>query len=106
MEIRKTWTRSICFSIENHVLIVNVLRWLRGVGIWKSLGKGMVIVGMLFFCFFFLFSYDACVQWFPEGTGIVLGFFKQRQAKENKSSVVIFFLFLWANAQHVLRFSL
>lgn len=38
---------------------------------------------VLFFLFFLiLFSYDACVQWFPEATGIVLGFFKQRQTKE------------------------
>jgi len=85
MEIRKTWTRSICFSIENHVHIVNVLRWLRGIGICKSLGKGMIIVGMLlFFLFFYLVLKRCTCPLVPRRNGNCFGFF---QATTNKRKI-------------------
>jgi hypothetical protein len=56
MEIRKTWTRSICFSIENHVHIVNVLRWLRVF----EFGQRDAHCGDAFVLFFFFFK--SCLE--------------------------------------------
>jgi hypothetical protein len=81
MEIRKTWTRSICFSVENHVHISKCLavveRYWNLQVTWQRddhCGDAFVFLSCL--------EKMHVSTGFPDGTGIVLGFFKQRQTKE------------------------
>jgi hypothetical protein len=97
MEIRKTWTRSICFSVENHVHISKCLAvveryWNLQVTWQRDDHCGDAFVFFVFLSCLEKMHVSTCSQTERE---LFWVFSSNDKQKKNKSSVVIFFYFFW-----------